>query len=179
METDAVPGRILFPAAAIAARVAEIGRAIDADYAGQDLVLVCVLKGSLYFFADLTRAVSIPVRLDFISIGGFAGSERTGGAVRIIRDLDIDITDRHVLLVEDIVRTGLTTAYLVQSLSMRKPASVKVCALLVNPAQLLINVPIAYQGFEAPSTKMIGYGMDVGEVGRNLPDIAETGPTGA
>ncbi len=170
---NAAPGRVLFPAARIAARVAELGRAIDADYAGKDLVLVCVLKGSTYFFADLTRAVTIPVRLDFIAIGGFAGRERTGGAVRIAKDLDLDIAGRHVLLVEDIVRTGLTTAYLVQTLRAREPADVRVCALLVNPTQLMINVPIAYQGFEAPSTRMIGYGMDVAEVGRNLPDISE------
>ncbi len=170
---DAAPGRTVFPADAIAARVAGIARAIEADFEGKDLVLVCVLKGSLYFFADLTRAIRIPIRLDFIAIGGFSPSEPASGAVRILKDLDIDIAGRHVLLVEDIVRTGLTTAYLVQTLGTRRPASVQVCSLLVNPSQLMINVPIAYQGFEVSTRRLIGYGMDIGEHGRNLPDISE------
>lgn len=172
---DAMPGRIVHSAAALAERISEIGRAVSADYEGLDPVLVCVLKGSLFFFADLARAVTIPARLDFIAIGGFAGpaAERNSGVVRIVKDLDLDIAGRHVLLVEDIVRTGLTTAYLVQTLSARHPASVKVCALLVSPAQLMINVPIAYTGFEVSAIRLIGYGMDIDEKGRNLPDISE------
>ena len=172
---DAVPERIAFSSAALAQRIAEIGSAISIDYFRKDPVLVCVLKGSLFFFADLSRAVTVPVHLDFIAIGGFAGpsTERSSGIVRIVKDLDLDIAGRHVLLVEDIVRTGLTTAYLVQTLSARKPASVKVCALLVSPTQLMINVPIAYTGFEVSATRLIGYGMDIDEKGRNLPYISE------
>jgi len=170
---DAAPDRIVYSAAEIAARVAEIARRIDADFEGRDLVLVCVLKGSLYFFADLTRAVRIPVRLDFIAISGFSPADPLSGAVRIVKDLDLDIAGRDVLLIEDIVRTGLTTAYLVQTLETRKPASVQVCSLLVNPSQLMINVPIAYQGFQVSTRRLIGYGMDIGERGRNLPDISE------
>jgi hypoxanthine phosphoribosyltransferase len=172
---DALPGRVVYSSSALSERISEIGRAVSMDYEGMDPVLVCVLKGSLFFFADLARAVTLPVRLDFISIGGFAGptTERNSGVVRIVKDLDLDIAGRHVLLVEDIVRTGLTTAYLVQTLSARKPASVKVCALLVSPTQLMINVPIAYMGFEVSSTRMIGFGMDIDEKGRNLPDISE------
>jgi hypoxanthine phosphoribosyltransferase len=170
---DAAPGRIAWSAAEISARVDELARAIDRDFEGKDLVLVCVLKGSLYFFADLTRAIRIPIRLDFIAISGFAPADPTSGAVRIVKDLDADIAGKHVLLVEDIVRTGLTTAYLVQTLETRRPASVRVCSLLVNPSQLMINVPIAYQGFEVSTRRLIGYGMDIGEQGRNLPDISE------
>ena len=170
---EAAPGRIAYSAEELSTRISEIARSIEKDYEGKDLVLVCVLKGSLYFFADLSRAIRIPVRLDFIAISGFSPTDPASGAVRIVKDLDIDITGKHVLLIEDIVRTGLTTAYLVQTLETRRPASVGVCSLLVNHSQLMINVPIAYQGFEVSTKRLIGYGMDIGEHGRNLPDISE------
>jgi hypoxanthine phosphoribosyltransferase len=165
--------RVVFSEEAIRQRTQEIGRKISQDYADKDLILVSVLKGSLYFFADLSRAIDIPVQLDFITIGAYPVSTSQKGIVRITKDLDLDITGRHVLVVEDIIRTGLTTAYLVQNLVSRMPASVKVCTLLVNPDQQMINVPIAYCGFEISETRLIGYGMDVGEWGRNLPYIAE------
>ena len=165
--------RIVFTEEAIRRRTQEIGRQISIDYADKELILVSVLKGSLYFFADLTRAIDIPIQLDFITIGTYPVATRQKGIVRITRDLDLEITGRHVLVVEDIIRTGLTTAYLVQNLEVRMPASVKVCTLLVNPNQQLINVPIAYCGFEISETRLIGYGMDVNERGRNLPYIAE------
>ena len=165
---DGPTGRIVFSEAVLKDRIEEIGRRIDKDYAGKDLVLVCVLKGSLYFFADLSRAIGIPIHLDFIAIGGFAGSTKINGVVRIIKDLDQDITGRHVLLIEDIVRTGLTTAYLVQNLEARRPASVKVCSLLVNPSQLMINVPIAYQGFEVPSTSRSSFALRIFDLALEL-----------
>ena len=165
--------RILYTETVIQARVRELGAQISRDYAGKELIMAAVLKGSLYFFADLTRAIDIPIQLDFIAIGNYQSSVPNQGVVRFTKDLDIDIEGKHILLVEDIIRTGLTTAYLVQTLATRKPASINVCTLLVNPEQQLINVPIAYQGFEITLTRLIGYGMDVNEHGRNLPYIAE------
>jgi hypoxanthine phosphoribosyltransferase len=173
---DYMTGKTAFTAETIQTRTLEIGRAISKDFAGQELILVSVLKGSLYFFADLSRAIDLPVQLDFITIGTYPNTTNQQGIVRITRDLDLEITGRHVLLVEDIIRTGLTTAYLVQTLETRRPASIQVCTLLLNPDQLMIQVPIAYCGFEISSTRLIGYGMDVGEQGRNLPYIAEIVP---
>ncbi len=171
--------KILYQEKEIMERIREIGREINRDYAGKELVLVGVLKGSLYFFADLTRAIDIPILMDFMSIGTYPTTTNRQGIVRITKDLDIEITGRHVLVIEDIIRTGLTTAYLVQNLMARQPASVKVCSLLVNPEQQLIDVPIAYTGFEISKTRLIGYGMDIHESGRNLPHIAEIEKTDA
>ena len=155
-------------------RVKELGREISRDYEGKDLILVGVLKGSLYFFADLTREIDIPIQLDFISIGVYPHTTNETGVVRIVKDLDVDITGKHVIVIEDIIRTGLTIGYLVQNLESRRPASVKVCSLFVNLAQQLINVPISYYGFEISDTWLMGYGMDVKEFGRNLPYIVKT-----
>ena len=163
----------LLTSQAIQDRISALGQQISQDYAGQELVLVGVLKGSLYFMADLSRAIDQPLMLDFMTIGTIPNTTNQTGIVRITKDLDVDITGKHVLLIEDIIRTGLTTAYLVQNLKARQAASVKVCSLLVNPDQQLINVPIAYSGFEITQTWLVGYGMDIGEKGRNLPYIAE------
>lgn len=154
-------------------RIHELGRQIAADYAGQELVLVGVMKGSLYFLADLSRAIDMPVQIDVISIGVYAHTTNQTGVVRITKDLDIDITDKHVLVIEDIIRTGLTIGYLVQNLASRQPQSVKVCSLFVNPSQQLIDVPIAYCGFNVTNAWLMGYGMDVHEKWRNLPYILE------
>ncbi|MCK9252410.1 MAG: hypoxanthine phosphoribosyltransferase [Eubacteriales bacterium] len=166
-------GQIRFSTEKLQKRIRELGQEIGQDYAGQELILISVLKGSLYFFADLTRAIDLPIQLDFISIGTYPTTTNQKGIVRITKDLDLEITGKHVLLVEDIIRTGLTTAYLVQALQARMPASIKVCTLLSNPDEQLINVPIAYCGFVITATRLIGYGMDVREQGRNLPYIAE------
>jgi hypoxanthine phosphoribosyltransferase len=163
--------RTAFSEEQLKSRVAELGAAISADYAGQELVLIAVLRGSLYFFADLTRAISIPVQTDCIAFGMYAHSHT--GVVRITKDLDLNIAGKHVLIVEDIVRTGLTLGYLIQNIETRSPASVKVCALFVNPAQHLIDIPIAYQGFTVSSAWLMGYGMDVGEQWRHLPYVVE------
>ncbi len=163
--------RVLFTKEALEQRVCELGKQITLDYAGKELVIVALLKGSLYFFADLTRAIEIPIMTDCMSIGVYAANQ--SGIVRITKDLDIDITDKHVLIAEDIVRTGLTLGYLVQTLEARHPASVKVCALFVNPSQQLIDVPLAYTGFTVSNTWLMGYGMDVGEKWRNLPYVVE------
>lgn len=163
--------RVAHTQEALGQRVAALGAAITQDYPGKELVLVAVLKGSLYFFADLTRAIRLPILTDCMSIGVYASNQ--SGIVRITKDLDVDITDKHVLIVEDIVRTGLTLGYLVQSLEARRPASVKVCALFVNPAQQLIDVPLAYSGFTVGNAWLMGYGMDAGERWRNLPYVVE------
>lgn len=152
-------------------RVQELGKEISKDYEGKELVLIALLKGSLYFCADLTRAISIPLMIDFMSIGVYASNQ--SGIVRITKDLDIDITGKHVLIIEDIVRTGLTLGYIVQNLEARQPASVNVCALFVNPNQQLIDVPLAYTGFTVANEWLMGYGMDAGEKWRNLPYVVE------
>lgn len=165
--------RIVYTQETIQKRIAEMGRQISMDYAGEELIMVGVLKGSMYFLADLSRCIDLPVKLDFMTIGTIPNTTSQTGIVRITKDVDLDITGRHVLLIEDIIRTGLTTAYIVQTLRAHLPTSVKVCSLLVNPDQQLINVPLAYYGFEITRTRLVGYGMDIAEEGRNLPYIAE------
>jgi hypoxanthine phosphoribosyltransferase len=165
--------RVVYSTETLQRRISEIGKQIARDYADQELILIGVLKGSLYFLADLTRCIDMPLKLDFITIGTIPNTTSQTGIVRITKDVELDITGKHVLLIEDIIRTGLTTAYLVQNLRGHLPASVKVCSLLVNPDQQMINVPMAYVGFEISKTRLIGYGMDINEDGRNLPYIAE------
>ncbi len=165
--------RTVFSTDVLQNRIKDLGAEISQDYKDKELIMVGVLKGSLYFYADLTRALTIPVGIDFISIGTIPETTKQTGIVRINKDLDINITGKHVLIIEDIIRTGLTTAYLVQSLDARKPASIQICSLLLNPHQQLINLPIAYNGFEVDNAWLMGYGMDVGEYGRNLPYIVE------
>lgn len=165
--------QILYTEEMLKERVSFIGKQITLDYKGQDLVMIGVLTSSFYFFADLTRAIDMPLLIDFIDLGHISQSASQKGIVRITKDLELDISDKHVIIVEDIVRTGLTIGYLIQNLSSRLPASIKVCSLLVNPQQQIINIPIAYSGFEFSSSRLIGYGLDIGEVGRNLPYIAE------
>lgn len=169
--------RTAFTEEQLAARVRELGGKIAADYAGKELVLIAVLKGSLYFFADLTRAIPSPIQTDCIAIGMYGNAASQTGVVRITKDLDLDVTGKHVIIVEDIVRTGLTLGYLVQNIETRGPASVKVCALFVNPAQQLIDIPIAYQGFAVSAAWLMGYGMDVSEQWRHLPYVAEVEKT--
>jgi len=170
---DPKAARVVFSEETLKNRITEMGAQIAADYADRDLVVVGVLKGSLYFLADLTRAIPMSLQVDVMSIGMYAGATNQTGVVRITKDLDADITGKHVLVAEDIVRTGLTLGYLVQNLESRCPASVAVCALFVNPNQQLIDVPIAYQGFTVSDEWLMGYGMDVREQWRNLPYIVE------
>jgi len=166
-------GEIIFSKEDIENRIAQLGEQISKDYEGESLVLIGVLKGSLYFLADLSRAIDIPLQIDFIAIGNYSTETNRKGIVRMTKDLDLDITDKHVLLIEDILRTGLTIGYLIQNLESRQPASVKVCTLLSNPEQQLINVPVEYSGFEIDRRRLVGYGMDIHEEYRHLPYIAE------
>jgi hypoxanthine phosphoribosyltransferase len=154
----------------VRARIAEMAAAITADYAGKPLKLVGVLKGSFVFLADLARAIDLPVKVDFIGTTSYQGT-KTSGVVRITNDLSWPIAGEHVLLVEDIVDTGLTMKYLLSNLETRKPASVRVCALLHKPSRAKVEVPIAYKGFEIPDSFVVGYGLDWDGRFRNLPYI--------
>jgi hypoxanthine phosphoribosyltransferase len=152
------------------ARIAEMGRDITRDYAGRSLVVVAVLKGSFVFVADLVRAVALPLEVEFIGIRSYTGTS-SGGVVQITQDLSRPIAGEHVLLVEDVVDSGLTMSYLLDNLSTRRPASVQVCALLEKPARAKVKVPIAYRGFEIPDEFVVGYGLDVDGRYRNLPYV--------
>ena len=165
--------KIIFTETQLKERIIELGKKITEDYKDQEIVLLGVLKGSLFFFTDLARAIDVPMQLDMIAIGSIPDTTSSTGIVRITTDVDINITGKHVIVVEDIIRTGLTTAYLLQTLEARKPLSVEVCTLLYNPERQLIDLPVKYSGFEVDRSWLIGYGMDSGEYGRNLPFIAE------
>ena len=153
----------------IQAKVAELGRRISTDYAGRELTLVSVLKGSLPFMADLMRAITIPVQIDLMEVSSYGGTAtESSGLVRILKDLSSSIDGRHVLIVEDIIDTGLTLNYLVRYLRGKNPASLRICTLLDKPARRLVEIPIDYLGFEIPDQFVIGYGLDYGERYRNL-----------
>jgi len=164
---------ILLSEEAICKRIREMGRQISEDYRDKNPVVIGVLKGTMYFIADLTRQMDIPLNIDFISIGVYPGITKNTGVVRINKDLDINITGRHVLLLEDNISTGLTIGYLVQNMEARKPTSIKVCTLLDCPAKRLMNIPLAYVGFQVPDIPMVGYGNDYMQEYRHLPYIAE------
>jgi hypoxanthine phosphoribosyltransferase len=153
----------------IEAKVAELGRQISADYAGRELTLVSVLKGSLPFMADLMRSISLPLRIDLMEVSSYGGtSTESSGLVRILKDLSAPIDGRDVLLVEDIIDTGLTLNYLMRYLKGKNPRSIRVCSLLDKPARRLVEIPLDYVGFEIPDAFVVGYGLDFGEVYRNL-----------
>jgi hypoxanthine phosphoribosyltransferase len=165
----------LISAAAIAARVAELGRDITADYramgAGEDVVVIGVLKGSVVFMADLNRHVGLPITLDFIGVASYGDASVSSGVVQITQDLTKPIADKHVLVVEDIVDTGHTLHYLMDNLRTRKPASIKLCSLLHKPERAERDVAIDYLGFTIPNKFVVGYGLDVAQRYRNLPFI--------
>jgi hypoxanthine phosphoribosyltransferase len=171
-ELESVVGEVLLDAATVNARVASLGAEISADYEGRDLLLIGVLKGAVFFMADLMRKLTIPCEVDFMAISSYGASTDSSGVVRILKDLDINIEGRHVLVVEDIIDSGLTLSYLVRNLESREPASLEVCALLTKPARREIDVPVRYVGFEIPNRFVIGYGLDFGERYRNLPYVA-------
>lgn len=164
---------IIFSEEAIHNRIKELGRQISDDYRDKCPVLISVLKGTMYFTADLTRQMDIQMNVDFMSIGVYPGITKNTGIVRINKDLDINITDRHVLMIEDIINTGLTMGYLVQNMEARRPASIKVCTLLNNPHKRLMNIPLEYVGFQVPDILLVGYGIDYNQEFRHLPYIAE------
>ncbi|MHB1296282.1 MAG: hypoxanthine phosphoribosyltransferase [Anaerolineae bacterium] len=160
---------------ALQTRIAEMGALISRDYAGKDPLLVGVLSGVVFFMADLLRQITIPLTMGFMAISHYSTSGRSG-SVRITKDLDYAITDRHVLFVEDVIDTGLTLSYLLRTLRTRKPASLQVCVLFDRPYRRLIDIPLAYQGFVLPDRFVVGYGLDVGEHYRNLPFVGMLKP---
>jgi hypoxanthine phosphoribosyltransferase len=168
--------KVLLEEDAVAARVAELGSEISGDYAGKDLLLVGVLKGAVFFMADLMRQLTIPCEVDFMAISSYGASTDSSGVVRILKDLDINIEGRDVLVVEDIIDSGLTLSYLIRNLESRNPASLEICALLTKPDRREIDVNVRYTGFEIPNEFVIGYGLDFGERYRNLPYVAVLDP---
>ena len=152
-------------------RTEELGRQITEDYRGKDPLLICILKGGLMFLADLMREVDLPLEIDFIAVSSYGDSTESSGVVRILMDLERNIQGRHVLIVEDIIDTGRTLSYIIENLRTRGPASVKVCTLLDKPARRELEIPIDYVGFTIPDKFVIGYGLDYGEIYRNLPFV--------
>ena len=175
-ELDHAVGEILIDEASLQGRISELGAEVSADYAGRDLLLVGVLKGAVFFMADLVRELSVPCEIDFMAISSYGAATDSSGVVRILKDLDINVSDRHVLVVEDIIDSGLTLSYLMRNLKARKPATLEVCALLTKPERREIDVPVRYVGFEIPNRFVIGYGLDFAERYRNLPYVAVLHP---
>jgi hypoxanthine phosphoribosyltransferase len=171
-ELERAVGEILIDEETLAARVAELGAEVSADYQGRDLLLIGVLKGAVFFMADLMRHLTVPCEVDFMAISSYGDSTDSSGIVRILKDLDINIEGRHVLVVEDIIDSGLTLSYLMRNLESREPATLEVCALLTKPARREIDVPVRYVGFEIPNKFVVGYGLDFAERYRNLPYVA-------
>ena len=171
MRDDAV-GEILVQPDDLARRVRELGQQITADYEGRDLLLVGVLKGAVFFLSDLMRHIDVPCEVDFMAVASYGSSTDSSGVVRILKDLDTTLEGRHVLIVEDIVDSGLTLQYLLRNLGARDPRSIEVCALLTKPERRKVSVEPRYVGFEIPNRFVIGYGLDHGERYRNLPYVA-------
>ena len=162
---------VLIDEEALQARIAEIGAQVTEDYRGTDLLLVGVLKGAVFFMADLMRRIELPCEVDFMAISSYGAGVDSSGVVRILKDLDISIEGRNVLVVEDIIDSGLTLSYLLRALEAREPASLEICALLTKPDRRVEDVPCRYVGFEIPNRFVIGYGLDFAERYRNLPYI--------
>jgi hypoxanthine phosphoribosyltransferase len=171
-ELESAVGEVLIDTETLSSRVSELGAEISADYAGRDLLLIGVLKGAVFFMADLMRQLTIACEVDFMAISSYGASTDSSGVVRILKDLDINIEGRHVLVVEDIIDSGLTLSYLMRNLESREPKTLEVCALLTKPERREIDVPVRYVGFEIPNRFVIGYGLDFGERYRNLPYVA-------
>ena len=165
-------GKVIVSEDELQGRVAALGKEITADYADRPPLLVGVLKGAFLFMSDLARRIDLPVELDFMAVSSYGSATKTSGVVRIIKDLDTDLTDRHVLIVEDIVDSGLTLAYLRKNLAARNPASLEVCALLARETIAPVDrASLRYIGFSIPKDWVVGYGLDVAERYRNLPDV--------
>jgi hypoxanthine phosphoribosyltransferase len=175
--TDPAIGEVVVSEKDLQRRVRELGEKITADYASRPPLLVGVLKGACFFLSDLARCINLPIELDFMAVSSYGSATHTSGVVRIVKDLDLDLTGRHVLIVEDIVDSGLTLSYLRRNLAARNPASLEVVALLIKEGLQSVDLDLAYEGFRIPPEFVVGYGLDVAERYRNLPYIAVyTGP---
>lgn len=155
----------------LAKRIAEIGAEITADYAGKEILMIGVLRGAVIFMADLARSIKVPVAIDFMAVSSYGVGTTSSGVVRILKDLDENVEGKHILVVEDIIDSGLTLNYLLDNLKSRKPASIKLCTLLNKPDRRKVDVKIDYNGFNVPDYFVIGYGLDYAEKYRNLPFI--------
>ena len=176
-ELERAVGEILIDEEALTTRVGELGAEVSADYEGRDLLLIGVLKGAVFFMADLMRHLTVPCEVDFMAISSYGDATDSSGIVRILKDLDINIEGRDVLVVEDIIDSGLTLSYLMRNLEAREPATLEICALLTKPERREIEVPVRYVGFEIPNRFVIGYGLDFGERYRNLPYVGILDPS--
>ena len=165
-------GKVVVSEVDLQARIAELGKEVTADYDGRSPLLVGVLKGAFMFMADLARQIDLPVEFDFMAVSSYGAATKTSGIVRIVKDLDLDLSDRHVIIVEDIVDSGLTLNYLRRNLMARHPASLEVCALLVKEGMQKVEPDLRYVGFKIPADFVVGYGLDVAERYRNLPYLA-------
>jgi hypoxanthine phosphoribosyltransferase len=172
VEHDDAIGEILVSAEALQRRIRELGEEISRDYVGKDLVLIGVLKGAVFFLSDLMRHITVPVEVDFMAVASYGSATKSSGVVRILKDLDAVIEGRDILIVEDIVDSGLTLQYLLRNLAGRNPRSLEVCALLIKPERRKVDLRTRYVGFEIPNRFAIGYGLDHGERYRNLPYVA-------
>jgi hypoxanthine phosphoribosyltransferase len=170
-ELSAAVSEILIDEETLHGRIAELGARVSDDYRGEDLLLIGVLKGAIFFMADLMRSIEIPCEVDFMAISSYGAGIDSSGVVRILKDLDVSIEGRNVLVVEDIIDSGLTLSYLLRNLEAREPASLEVCALLTKPERRENDVVCRYVGFEIPNRFVIGYGLDFAERYRNLPFV--------
>ncbi len=170
-EVDADIDQVLVSSEEIRDKIATLAKEITDDYRGKDLLLVGVLKGAFVFMADLAREIRLPIEFDFMAVSSYGTSTRSSGVVRILKDLDYEITDRHVLLVEDIIDSGLTISYLLRYLEARRPASLEICSLFWKKGEQAVPLDVRYPGFEIPPVFVVGYGLDYRERYRNLPYI--------
>ncbi len=169
---------VLIPEEDIEKRVRELADEISRDYAGEEVLLICILKGSVFYTCELAKRLTVPVKLDFMSVSSYGNDTKSSGVVRIVKDLDESITDKHVIVVEDIVDSGNTLSYLLTILKERGPASLALCTLLDKPERRVVDVAVDYTGFEIPDKFVVGYGLDYAQKYRNLPYIGVVEPEG-
>jgi hypoxanthine phosphoribosyltransferase len=169
--------KILIPNEDIKARVKELGKQISQDYADKELILVAILRGGFIFIADLARGITIPAQFDFMAVSSYGSAVRSSGVVRIVKDLDMNIADKNVIIVDDIVDSGRTIKYLYDNLMTRSPLSLEVCSLLDKPSERITDIRIKYVGFTIPSKFVVGYGLDYAEGFRHLPDVCTLKPS--
>ena len=175
-EVEAGVGKVLIDEDRLQERIRELGRELSQDYAGRELLLVGVLKGAVLFMSDFARALQLPTQMEFMAVSSYGSATSSSGVVRILKDLDRDIQGKDILVVEDIIDSGLTLSYLLRNLESREPASLEICALLTKPDRREIDVPVRYVGFEIPNEFVIGYGLDFAERYRNLPYVGVLHP---
>jgi hypoxanthine phosphoribosyltransferase len=166
-------GRILFPGREIQKKVRELGNKITQDYFGKELILICILRGAVVFLTDLIKQIDLPLSIDFMSISSYGFNETDSGLVKITKDLDENIEGKHVLIVEDIIDTGLTLSYMIRNLQLREPASIEICALIDREVRRIANIKIKYNAFKLEEKYVVGYGLDYKQKYRNLESIYE------